>query len=259
MKARHIIITGVAILLTPLLLAQEEILVDQLPSAARRTLDQASRNDPVKKVIRQVVDGRTIYLVELERDNAINPRLRIAETGELLPEPPVPANTPASAYALDPTAPAPVSYEPSVSLADLPKAVQQSIQNEAKGRAIADIDRETWNGRTVYEVEFRAKGLNPQVHVAEDGSIVGGEEARRGLKGLFLGTQLSDTPAPVQDTIRREAAGRSINDIDVERRTGKLVYEVEIRDPQTGTFELHVDANGQVLKDSRTGASQPKP
>jgi uncharacterized membrane protein YkoI len=254
MKAHHLITTGVLLLITPLL--AQEIPASQLPGAAQRTLEREARDIPVKKITREILNNQPIYVVELEKDNAINPRLRIAETGELLPEPPVPAD--AAGYVLDPTAPAPVTL-PARTLADLPPAVQQTVRNEARGREIGDVDRESWQGRTVYEVEFRAKGSNPRIHVAEDGTLARGEESRRGVRDAFLGTQLSDTPAAVQATIQREAAGRGINDVDVERRTGQVVYEVEIRDPQSGVFQLHVDADGKILKDSRANAPQSKP
>jgi uncharacterized membrane protein YkoI len=255
MNARHVIMIG--LLLAAPLAALEEITLNQLPVAVRRTLDREARADPVKKITRQVVNGQRIYLVEMERDHAANPRLRIAETGELVPEPTRSPEIPGPA--LDPFLPAPVTYPPAVTLGDLPDAVQRTARAEARGREIGAIDRETWQGRTVYEIEFRSPGRNPQVHIAEDGSLVRGEAARRGLRDFFPGTQLADTPTAVQTTIRREAAGRPINDIDVERRTGEIIYEVEIVDPHSGAFQLHIGADGRILKDARTEAPQPKP
>lgn len=253
MKTCHIILTGILAIAAPLP-AQDEVLPNELPAAVRRSLDQQAKGGPVKKITREVVDGRTTYLVEIERDKAINPRLRFAETGELLAE-----RADTSGLALDPAAPAPVTYGRVPSLESLPSAVQQTVRNEARGREIGDIDRENWEGRTVYEVEFRSEGRNPQIHIAEDGSLIRGEEPRRGVQDFFRGTQLADLPPAAQETVRREAAGRSLNDIDVERRTGRLVYEVEIRDPQAGMFEIHVDRDGKILRDSRVNVSKSRP
>jgi len=153
---------------------------------------------------------------------------------------------------------------PTMQLTDVPQAVQKTIQQHAAGRQIADIDKETWDNRTVYEVEFSQAGRNAQIHVAEDGTVVKderrggllgtregtGTETGRGFFGLFLGTQLEDTPAAVQETIRREAKGNQIADIDKEIRTGSPVYEVEIRQPG-GNYELHIAENGSILRDSR--------
>lgn len=264
MKAYHKFLTGVALLSVIPLIAQEEVLPTELPAAVRSAVDRVAEGEPIKKVTRLTENGRSVYLVEVDRNNAINPRWKVSESGELLLSPTVTGMTDPAAPALDPSVPAPVTYNNSLTrLEDAPQAVQETVRNEARGREIADIDREVWEGRTVYEIEFRADGPNPQLHVAEDGTVVRGEETRRGMgqaiRSMFLGTQLSDTPPAVQETIQREAAGRAINDIDVERRTGNVIYEVEIRDPQSGIFQLHVNQDGRVTKDSRVDASQPNP
>ena len=54
----------------------------------------------------------------------------------------------------------------------LPEAVQKTIQAHAPETSIADISRETDNGRTVYEVSFQDTGKNPSIKVAEDGTLV---------------------------------------------------------------------------------------
>lgn len=144
---------------------------------------------------------------------------------------------------------------------ELPAAVQEAIRRHANGRPVGEVDRETWEGRTVYEVEFQQEGSSSRVHVEEDGTIVQDKRASLSaqLKDFFLGTQLTDTPAPVQQTIRREASGRRINDIDIERRSGDTVYEVEIQNAESGVFQLHIDRTGRVIRDSRANAPQPNP
>ena len=58
---------------------------------------------------------------------------------------------------------------------DLPEAVQKTIREHSADAKIADIDKETRTGRTVYEVQFAEPGKNPKLHIAEDGSIVNGD------------------------------------------------------------------------------------
>lgn len=135
---------------------------------------------------------------------------------------------------------------------ELPAAVQATVQRQASGREIVDIDRETHKGRTVYEVEFRQSGKNEEIVIAEDGSVVAAETKKtKRFAEWFKGTELSDTPAAVQDTIRREAAGLEIVDIDREGTKQNPVYEVEIRGADDRKFEILVAANGDVLRDSR--------
>lgn len=144
-------------------------------------------------------------------------------------------------------------------VAALPAAVRETIQAQAHGREVVDVDQEVWQGRTVYEVEFQDGGPGAQIHVAEDGVLMRPDDVRGALGGaLFLGTQVSDTPPPVQETIRREAAGRAVNDIDVERRTGSLIYEVEIRDPSGVMIQLHIAPDGEIVRDSRPVHPSPR-
>jgi hypothetical protein len=81
----------------------------------------------------------------------------------------------------------------------VPHAVQQTARSEAKGREIADIDHEMWNGRPVYEIEYKERGLNSRIYVADDGIVVRDERPARSLKSLYMGTQIENTPAAVQD------------------------------------------------------------
>jgi uncharacterized membrane protein YkoI len=173
MNARlTILLSGVALLAVAPLCAQSEILLNQLPGPARRTLDRTAPDAPVNKITRHAADGRVFYLVELEQDNALNPSLRIAENGELLPDAPAPSRTQGSGspLALDPSTPA--DYDPVISLQHLPNAARQTVLREARGRPIATVDENVSDGRTIYEVEFRSEGRNPRIRVAEDGSLL---------------------------------------------------------------------------------------
>ena len=56
----------------------------QLPPAVKKTLDTATRGEPVKEIIVRKIRERAVYDVELERNNAPNPHLRITAQGEVL-------------------------------------------------------------------------------------------------------------------------------------------------------------------------------
>jgi uncharacterized protein YpmB len=100
-------------------------------------------------------------------------------------------------------------------------------------------------------VEFRDSGVNPGLHFNEDGNLaVGGPDISDRIANFFAGTKITDTPRDVQDAIRREASSGRVTDIDLERRTGQTVYEVEIEDSR-GTYEVHIDVNGYVLRNER--------
>ncbi len=231
----------------------------ELPPAVQRALTESSKGEPVKTINRRVIDGRTVYDVELERKNAINPRFRITEDGLVLAGTGVPPSVERAPIieSYDGIGIPPSGFDPMIPVETLPAAVRETIKRAAAGRQIADIDREIWQGRTVYEVEFKAAGRNPQIHIAEDGTTVRAEEPRGGefgasVRRLFMGTQLEDTPPAVQATIRREARDHAISDIDIERRGGERIYEVKLGDGRT-THELHVAEDGRILHDTRPG------
>ena len=232
--------------------ADERVDVRALPPAVQQTLEGLRKDGPVKQVTRQMVDGRNVYFVVIEKNNAPNPHLRIAEDGTLLRDP-IPVVTPAGEAApiLTDEYGNPLGAFPKLSVTELPLAVQQTVRTEAAGREIADIDREKWRGQQVYEIEFKQRGLNSRIYVAEDGSLIRNERRPgEALRSLFMGTQLQDTPPPVQATIQRLAGGREIADIDRKVTGGQTVYRVELKSGE-GNQELRISADGKLLYDSR--------
>src|SRR2546423_833871 len=58
---------------------------------------------------------------------------------------------------------------------DLPKAVKQTLKERFSNAEVADIDKQTKNGRIVYKISFMEPGKNPTIYVAEDGSVTEGD------------------------------------------------------------------------------------
>jgi uncharacterized membrane protein YkoI len=259
MNAKKMLLLAITMATFSVRAAADRIDVSELPQPVRDTLERSRAGEPVKQATRQLIDGRTVYIIEIERDNAPNPRLRIAEDGTTLTGP-----QPAIGFAgdgtpvLDPYDTSPVSAFPKLQLTDLPDPVQQTARSEARGREIVDIDRETWNRQPVYEIEFKERGLNSRVYIDERGSVVREERSSRPatLKSLFMGTQIEDTPTAVQQTIRRVAGNREISDIDRKTRETRTVYRVEIKSPE-GDQELHIAEDGAILFDSNAAGRQP--
>lgn len=251
MPARHLLPIVLLLGASSAGAAGERLNVEQLPPAVQRTLQATHYGTNVKEATRSVIDGRTVYQVEIEKNNAPNLQLRIAEDGTIVREPAVP---------LFGTADVPMTLPPEsemyvrLTLGDLPAPVQETVKAHAKGREVADIDRESSNGRTVYEVEFRERGLNSRIHVAEDGQLLRDERRGGNLWSRFMGLQLADVPGPVQDTIRRIAGNREIADIDRKGAKAAPVYRVEIKDAGA-TQELRVAHDGRLLYDSRAPAA----
>jgi len=56
----------------------------------------------------------------------------------------------------------------------------------------------------------------------------------------------SDTPAPVQATLTREAGGATITSVDREEKNGKTVYETDVQS-NGKTWEIRVAPDGKLL------------
>ena len=64
------------------------------------------------------------------------------------------------------------SKEEKVKLEDCPKAVQDTIKKAAAGGKIEEIEKETENGKAVYEADVVIDGDEYEVKVAEDGKLL---------------------------------------------------------------------------------------
>jgi len=59
-----------------------------------------------------------------------------------------------------------------VQITEAPRSVQNTITRVANGAQIEDLERGTWNGRTVYEAAFKRNGQTVELQVLEDGSVL---------------------------------------------------------------------------------------
>jgi uncharacterized membrane protein YkoI len=162
-------------------------------------------------------------------------------------------------------------------LEDLPPAVQKTVREHSGGQQIADIDRESRTGRTVWEVEFDKAGQNTEIHVADDGTLMpegdrvagrttdnagrpvqpgerpsatgtaAGTQTGRSGAALALGTQWEDLPKQIQDKATQFGGKEKIADIDREDWKGQTAYEVEFR-RQGRNLEVHFAEDGTVLE-----------
>lgn len=268
MKTNKLLLLTTMLLAAPALaLAAERVIeASELPPSVKKAIDSSHRGDAVKRITVRNAGGRTVYDFELERKNAPAERLRVAEDGSILgdtrkvagtatvadtpaPTPVPPPGYPGSIPAGYPYEPYAVPVTPRLALEDLPKAAQETIRREAAARQIAAIHEETLDGRKAYVAQFRESGRNPRVHVAEDGSVLRPTEKP---PVLAIGTTFSDTPAPVQQAIRRELGEGEIVGVDKEKdgRGEAEIYLVEIKD-RHGSYRLRVSPDGRVLENPR--------
>ena len=144
-----------AVALTSNIAFARSLTLDQVPAPVKRTADTELKNGSVKNVQSLEHNGRTIYEITFA-DPGRNPKLHIAEDGTVV-------RTMSEKAGAQPLG---------TKYSELPAAVQNSIRQYAPNAEIADIDKETRSGRTVYEVQFKEPGKNPKMHFAEDGTLL---------------------------------------------------------------------------------------
>jgi len=137
--------------------------------------------------------------------------------------------------------------ETKIKFGDAPAAVQKTLKRAAAGAAIGDVEKETEDGKTAYEVEVTIDGKVYEVRVAEDGTLLGknlktDEEDEVAIK-------FSEAPAAVQKTLEREANGASIETVTKEAEDGQTIYEAEVK-IDGKTYEIEVAENG-ILQEKK--------
>ncbi|MHC4500049.1 MAG: PepSY domain-containing protein, partial [Planctomycetota bacterium] len=65
--------------------------------------------------------------------------------------------------------------EEQVSIDQVPAVVKATILKEAQGGTIKEIERETEDGKTLYEAEVIINGQEVEIEVAADGTLLGKE------------------------------------------------------------------------------------
>jgi len=80
-----------------------------------------------------------------------------------------------------------------LTLKDLPKAVQTTVQKETQGAEIVGISTENEGGKTIYEIETKVKGHTRDMLIDDKGNLTEVEEE----------TSLATVPAAVQAEIKK--------------------------------------------------------
>lgn len=126
--------------------------------------------------------------------------------------------------------------EVKVNFADTPAAVQKALREAAPDAKIDQVEKETENGRAVYEAEVVIDGKKYEVEVDEDGKVLGKEPADAEDKedaddgeGSEVEVKLADVPAAVRKTLQEQAKGATIDTVEKQiGKDGKTTYEADV-------------------------------
>lgn len=137
---------------------------NELPPAVQKTVRAQAPNAEIADVSKTTQNGIDVYEVQFNEPGK-NPKVVVATDGKLISSDM--ANPPgAIERLLTPTG------ATGTKLSALPEKAQKTIQSKAPDAQIVDISRHEKDGRVYYEVEFKDKGKNPTMKVADDGTLI---------------------------------------------------------------------------------------
>ena len=141
-----------------------------------------------------------------------------------------------------------------IALADIPGAVLAAINGAAPGGTIRQVELEHEDGAPVYSAELvTVDGRALDVEVDPSGQVLETELGDRDDRNAGdagdcadVTVRATDLPAAVLAAIEAAIPGGQIDQVELESRDGRVVYDVEANaDGQR--FALEVDATGRVL------------
>ncbi len=152
-----------------------EISLADCPKAVQKTLKRESRRGTIEEVEREVEDGKTIYEAEVilaEKEYEVE----VAEDGTLLSkiladEESENENTDDDEHT-DDDDDSEEEVEVEIQLSDCPKGVQRTFKRESRGGKLEDLTKETEGKRTVYEAEVEIDGIDYEIEVLDDGTLL---------------------------------------------------------------------------------------
>jgi uncharacterized membrane protein YkoI len=264
----------------------EQVRFSELPSKAQKTINRNLNGGVVQEIDRKTEAGRTIYQVEVRREGK-NRHLKVDADGKLLAANAAGASVDVKTDdggVLDKNDGKILDVFPAPSKKDEPKIESEvKVDTDHDKGVKADVDVDTDKGTSAEVNTGEGKGIfrkgdgkvlgipvpgrkadkDADVSVEVDANkdhvttdVNGGLDTDKN-DGRILGVpkrgfetlSLSEVPAVVRETIRREAGGYKIAEIEKATRNDRTVYEVDIeRDGKNR--ELQIAADGTIVKDT---------
>ena len=128
-----------------------------------------------------------------------------------------------------------------LTLKDLPPAVQRTAQEQTKGAEIKGISKETEDGKTHYEIETMLNGKHRDLEIDTRGVLTEVEEE----------TDAASLPPAAKTAISRKSMGGRVTRIETVTNGGGTVvaYEAEFIDKNGRKREVRVKPDGTEVKD----------
>jgi uncharacterized membrane protein YkoI len=127
-----------------------------------------------------------------------------------------------------------------VKMADLPAAVQKTVQEQSKGAVIRGLSKEVENGKTYYEAELKVNGHNQDLLIDPAGTVVEVEDE----------VALDSVPQAAKTALEKHAGKGKVLSVESVTKDHSLVaYEAKIKTASGKTTEVRVTPEGTPAKE----------
>jgi len=125
----------------------KEVKLEDVPPGAQSVIKSHTSGGTIDKITRKKEDDKHYYKVKYKKDGRES-KLEVDEDGKVL------------------------KMEENLAMKDLPPAVQKTVEAKSAGGKIKELELETEDGKTFYEVEFEKDGKEHKVKIAKDGTVL---------------------------------------------------------------------------------------
>jgi uncharacterized membrane protein YkoI len=215
-------------------------------------VQKAIGNGKVFQVQAVVKGGQTYYVVQVEDPAGKTYEIVLDANGNLV------GNSQS-----DPGANGPTPVKP----ADLPAWIQAAIEKAAGNGKVLQAEEVTKDGQTYYAVEIEdANGKTHEIVLDAKGNPVTSSTSGDGNNVANGPTpvKLADLPAWIQAAIEKAAGNGKVLQAEEVTKNGQTYYAAEIEDAKGKTYEIVLDAKGNLVTsstsgDGNNGANGPTP
>lgn len=207
----------------------EDTTLEGLPETVRAAILETAAGAPIEDVHATWRGDKAFYRVEWEVDGR-DAVVWFDETGKVLRGDHEESDGEDDGHDED-------EGEVEVAFEDLPDAVKASVEAEAKGAQIEEVEMMTRDDGTYYMVEFVRDGIECEIVFDAAGEVV----------ALEAEITLDAVPEAVREAILKAADGAEIEEVEMITAHGVTRYEAEwVVDGKE--VEILLDAEGQVLR-----------
>jgi uncharacterized membrane protein YkoI len=129
------------------------------------------------------------------------------------------------------------AQEKKITKADLPIAVQKTVDAQTQGATIRGFSTEIENGKRIYEAELTVNGRSKDISMDKNGNIIEIEEE----------VSLDSLPQVVRDGLTHAAGSGTITKVEALTKNNKLVaYEAGVKSGAKHS-EIQVGPDGKKL------------